>query len=179
MCYFIKLGFSSKKMNVLNLSLSLERTFLKGLFFSFADHPPHHPGPALRPWRARSLGWLRAVTAGALLQALARPRGSHAAVSTAPCPHGEEVRNHLMAEAPRSHWDFPAQTLCFLWLTQPVNLKLDLLEVHGVDFCAGWTLKKLPSPRGMWYLQFWLPLVSHVGGDSTPRSLLHPPGLGR
>ena len=51
-----------------------------------------------------------------------------------------------MAEAPRSHWDYPAQTLGFLWLTQPVSLKLDLLEVHGVDFCAGWTLKKAPLP---------------------------------
>ena len=49
MCYFVKLGFSSKKMNVLNFSLSLENTFLKGLLFSFADHPPHHPDSALSP----------------------------------------------------------------------------------------------------------------------------------
>lgn len=68
-----------------------------------------------------------------------------------------------MAEALHSHWDFPTQTPWFS-LAQPIILKLDL-ELHGVRFCAEWMLRKLPSPCGMWYLQFWLQLVSHGGGD--------------
>lgn len=56
MCYFIKLGFSGKKMNALSLSLSLENTFLKGLLFSFADHPAYLPGSALGPGEPAAWG---------------------------------------------------------------------------------------------------------------------------
>lgn len=155
MCYFVKLVFSGKKIDELNLNLSLENTFLKVPLFKITDYPPHCRDSALGPGQVRSLGWLREVCTGTLLLPLAFPWLTPGCPQVCPCGG---LCSTLSAQCTAVRWpELRTHTgisllrlLGFLWL------RLSSLNYTSLN-CTGWIsaqkmLRNLHSPQGMWCL---------------------------
>ena len=155
MCYFVKLVFSGKRINELNLNLSLENTFLKVRLFKITDYPPHCRDSALGPGQARSLGWLREVCAAPGFPLAVSRLSPGVPTWWSPQYPVLTVNSCPMARALHSHWDFPAQTPWFS-LAQAVILELYPLELHGVDFCPEDAKKPPLPPRNVVSVQLWL-----------------------